>query len=98
MLTAYEVYQILRDASMASRSISRVTEETWSDIYCGSMTIEVDGWQITFFIDCGDLDYCDNCLAPDGRKYEFSSRDAFDPVALLTPDEHRQLEELLRQI
>ena len=74
------------------------TLERWNEIYCGMMTIEVDGWQITFFIDCGDLDYCDSCLAPDGRKYEFSSRDAFDPIALLTPDEHRQLEELLRQI
>lgn len=62
------------------------------------MIIEVDGWLITFFIDGGDLDYCDTCLAPDDRKYEFSSRHAFDPVGLLSPDEHRQLEELLRQI
>jgi len=49
------------------------------------MTIEVDGWQITFFIDCGDLDYCDNRVSPDGRKYEFSSKQAFDPVGLLSP-------------
>lgn len=47
---------------------------------------------ITFFIDCGDLDYCDNCLAPDSRKYEFSSKDAFDPVRLFTPEEHRLLD------
>lgn len=62
------------------------------------MTIEVDGWQITFFIDCGDLDYCDNGVSPDVRRYEFSSKDAFDSVGLLSPDEHRQVEELLRHM
>jgi hypothetical protein len=98
MLTVQEVYQILRDASVASPSMRRITQESWNEIYCGLMTIEVDGWQITFFIDCGDLDYCDNCLSRDGRKYDFSSKDEFDPVGLLTPDEHRHLEELLRHI
>lgn len=98
MLTAQDVYQILADASVASRSMRRITHENRNEIYCGLMTIEVDGWQITFFIDCGDLDYCDNCLALDGRKYEFTSKDALDPVGLLSADEHRQLEELLRQI
>lgn len=98
MLTAQDVYQILADASVASRSMRRITHENWNEIYCGLMTIEVDGWQITFFIDCGDLDYCDNCVSPDGRKFEFSSKEAFDPVGLLSPDEHQQLEELLRHI
>lgn len=98
MLTAQDVYQILADASVASSSMRRITHENWNEIYCGLMTIEVDGWQITFFIDCGDLDYCDNCLAPDGREYEFTSKDALDPVGFLSADEHRQLEELLRQI
>jgi len=98
MLSAHEVYQILRDASMASRSMRRITQESWDEIYCGLITVDVDGWLITFFEDCGDLDYCDNCLSPDGRRYDFSAKDAFDPVGLLSPDEHRQLEELLRQI
>lgn len=98
MLTAQEVYQILRGALCATRSMRRINQESWNDIYCGLITIEVDGWQITFFIDCDDLDYCNNCVSPDGRQYEFSSKDAFDPVGLLSSDEHRQLEELLRQI
>lgn len=97
-LTANEIYEVLRDAAVATRSMRRITEESWNDIYCGLMTIDVDDWKITFFIDCGNLDYCDNCLSPDGRKYKFSSNDAFDPVGLLSVDEHRQLEELLRQI
>ncbi|MGS2843319.1 DUF7693 family protein [Pseudomonas koreensis] len=50
------------------------------------------------FIDCGDFDYCDNCISPDSKKYELSSKDALDPVGFLSSNEHRQLEELLRQI
>jgi hypothetical protein len=98
MLTAREVYGVLRDAAVASRSMRRITQESWDEIYCGLITIDVDGWMITFFIDCGDLDYCDSCFSPDGRKYDFSSKDAFDPVGLLSHDEHRQLEEMLRHI
>mgnify|MGYP003455192730 FL=1 len=98
MLTAQEVYQVLRDVAMASRSMQRVTKEHWNEIYCGLMTVDVAGWMVTFFIDCGDLDYCDSCVSPDGRRYDFSAKDAFDPVGLLSPDEHRQLEELLRHI
>ena len=98
MLTAQEVYQVLRDASMASRRIRRTTLEHWNEIYCGLMTIDVDGWTITFFIDCGDLDYCDSCLSPDGRRYDFDAKGTFDPVGLLSPDEHSKLEEMLRQL
>ena len=98
MLTVQEVYKILRDTSRGTRSMRRITHIGWDEIYCGLMTVDVDGWEITFFIDCGDLDYCDNCLSPNGTKYEFSSKDSFDPVGLLSPEEHRQLEELLRHI
>lgn len=98
MLTARDVYQILRDASMATRSMRRITETGWNGIYCGLMTIDVDGWVITLYNDCGTLDYCDSCYSPDGRKYDFSSRDVSDPVELLSPNEHRQLEEMLRHI
>lgn len=97
-LTASEVCEVLRDAAAASRSMRRITKESWNDIYCGLMTVDVEGWLITFFEDCGDLDYCDNCFSPDGRTYEFSSNDALDPVGLLSPNEHRLLEELLRRI
>jgi hypothetical protein len=98
MLTVREVYQVLRDASFASGSMRRITTTSWDEIYCGLMTVDFDGWVITFFNDCGSLDYCDSCFSPAGRKYDFSSRDAFDPVELLAPEEHRQLEEMLRRI
>jgi hypothetical protein len=72
--------------------------EHWDEIYCGLMTVDAESWIITFFLDCGELDYCDSCLSPDGRKYDFNAKDSSDPVGLLSPDEHRQLEEMLRQL
>lgn len=99
MLTAQEVHQVLHDVSVGSRSMRRITDHTWNEIYCGLMTVEADGWMITFFIDCGELDYCDSCCSPDDRKYDFTSDiNALDPVALLSPEEHRKLEELLTDI
>jgi hypothetical protein len=52
----------------------------------------------TFCEDCSDLDYCDGCLSPDGGRYDFNAKNTFDPVGLLSHDEHCQLEEMLRQI
>lgn len=56
MLTAQEVHQVLLDVSAGSRSMRRITEQTWNEIFCGLMSVEVDGWLISFFNDCGELD------------------------------------------
>lgn len=29
-----------------------------------------DGWRVCFFYDCGDLDYIDHFVTPDGEKLE----------------------------
>jgi len=98
MLTAREISQILREAAAATRLTRRITKVGWDEIYCGLMTVDVDGWVITLYNDCGSLDYCDSCYSPDGRKFDFSSRDVSDPIELLSPGEHLLLEELLRHI
>ena len=100
MLAAREVCQILRDASLASRAMRQVTSTSWNEINCGLMTVDVDGWVIILFNDCGTLDYCDSCYSPDGRKYEFNSTGPHeaDPVELLGQDEHLRLEEILQSI
>jgi hypothetical protein len=48
--------------------------------------IEVEGWHIVFFNDCDELDYCDECISPDGRRWAFErvGRDGFDPIFLLS--------------
>lgn len=99
-LTAREACQVLRDIALGERIMRRLGDQSWRTIYCGLMTVEVDGWVITFCNDCDSLDYCDSCYSPDGRAYLFDSSQRFgtDPVELLSTWEHAQLERLLLAI
>lgn len=33
--------------------------------------VGIVGWRITIFNDCDDLDYCEACVSPDGRRWSF---------------------------
>lgn len=96
-LTAREAYQVLRDIALGVRTMRRLTTRSWLEIYSGQMTIEADGWVITFYNDCDTLDYCDSCYSPNGRAYVFDSAQQYgtDPIELLSTWEHAQLEKLL---
>jgi len=96
-LTSREVYQTLRDLALGVRIMRRLGEHSWTQIYCGLMTVEVDGWVLTFYNNCDTLDYCASCYDPDGRAYVFDSNQRYgtDPVELLSTWEHQQLEKLL---
>ena len=96
-LTAREAYQILRDIALGVRSMRRLGQQSWAEIYCGLMTVEADGWVLTFYNDCDTLDYCDSCYSPEGRAYLFDSLQSYstDPVELLSTWECAQLEKLL---
>jgi len=52
------------------------------------------------FNDCDELDYCDERISPDGRRWSFESivRDGVDPVFLLDTQEQALLERLLQQL
>lgn len=99
-LTAREAYQILRDIALGVRTMRRVGKQSWPEIYCGLMVVEVDGWVVTLYNDCDTLDYCDSCYSPDGRAYIFDSSERFgtDPVELLSTWEHQQLERMLLEL
>lgn len=75
----------------------RIDSQSWSEVYCGLVVVEVDGWVITFYNDCDALDYCHSCYSPDNREYIFDSCEQFgtNPVELLSTWEHTQLEKLL---
>ncbi|MEB3841180.1 DUF7693 family protein [Pseudomonas guariconensis] len=96
-LTARETYQVLRDIALGVRTMRRLGARSWSEIYCGQMTVETDGWVLTLYNDCDTLDYCDSCYSPDGRAYVFDSTQQYgtDPVELLSTWELGQLEKLL---
>lgn len=91
---------MLRDIALGTRIICRLGAQSWPEIYCGLMTVEVEGWVITFYNGCDKLDYCHTCYSPEGRAYTFDSMQRFgtDPVELLSTREHAQLEKLLSSV
>ena len=40
----------------------------WSDIFCGNVEFNVDGWIVIIFNDSDEFDYIDSVVAPDGRR------------------------------
>lgn len=76
-LTVREAYQVLRDIALGVHIMRRLGEKSWTEMNCGMMTVEVDGWVITFYNDCETLDYCDGCSSPDGPAYSFDSSQQF---------------------
>lgn len=99
-LSAREVSQVLREAIFGRSVMSKVGHESWDEIYAGHFQINVDGWEISIYNDCDQLDYCEQCVSPDGRHWSFDSGDRFgtDPVALLSTWEHQTLEQLLKTL
>jgi hypothetical protein len=96
-LTTRETYQVLRDIALGIRTLRRVSEQRWAQLHGGQMTVEAEGWVLTFCNDSGALDYCASCYAPDGRAYVFGSEQKFgtSPIELMSTWEHRQLGNLL---
>jgi hypothetical protein len=99
-LTAREVAQVLREVVFGRSIMTRSCVQTWDEIYAGYFHVNVNGWHISIYNDCDDLDYCEECVATDGRRWVFDSGDRFgtDPIALLWTWEHGTLEQLLRTI
>lgn len=96
-LTARETCQVLRDIALGIRVMRRVDSNAQVDINSGLMTVEADGWLITFYKEDHALDHCDRCLSPEGRLYMFDACQPYgtDPLELLSTWELGQLETLL---
>lgn len=99
-LSAREVSQVLREATFGRTVISKVGHESWDEIYAGHFQINVDGWEISIYNDCDQLDYCEQCISADGRRWSFDSGDRFgtDSIALLSVWEQQMLEKLLKDL
>ncbi|WP_422394732.1 DUF7693 family protein [Pseudomonas atacamensis] len=100
MLSAREVCQVLREVVFGRLTITNAGQHSWNDIYAGHFVVEVQGWTLTFYNDCYELDYCEECVCPEGRRWTFESgdRSGTDPVALLSTWEHQNLERILKAL
>lgn len=99
-LIADDVSQMLRDIILERRTVKRTCVQSWDEFFAGLFHIEVEGWQLVFFNDRGELDYCDECISPDGRRWSFESvgSEGIDPIFLLGTEERAALERLLQQL
>ena len=99
-LSAREVCQVLREVTFERRMMTKVSQASWDEIYAGYFVVSVEGWWISIYNDCDTLDYCEECVTPDGRRWSFEAGDRFgtDPVALLSTWEHQMLERLLKAL
>ncbi|WP_122320413.1 DUF7693 family protein [Pseudomonas cichorii] len=99
-ITAREVGQLLREVTVGRRMMIKAGNQSWSEVYAGHFLVDVDGWRLSIYNDCDDLDYCEECVSPDGRRWSFDSGDRYgtDPVALLSVWEHQTLEKLLKKL
>ena len=99
-LSLREVCQVLREVVFERRAMTKVGAQTWNEVYACHFIVDVEGWRITLYNDCDELDYCEECISPDGRQWSFGIGDRMgtDPVALLSTWEHQTLERLLKAL
>jgi len=99
-LSAREVCQIFREVTFERRTMTKVSQTSWDETYAGHFVVSVEGWRISIYNDCDTLDYCEECVNPDGRRWSFDAGDRFgtDPIALLSTWEHQTLERLLKAL
>lgn len=99
-LSAREVCQVLREVTFERRTMTKMSQASWDEVYEGHFVVSIEGWRISIYNDCGTLDYCEECISPDGRRRSFDSGARFgtDPIALLSTWEHHTLEKLLKAL
>uniref|UniRef100_UPI00403877B6 DUF7693 family protein n=1 Tax=Pseudomonas bambusae TaxID=3139142 RepID=UPI00403877B6 len=96
-LTAREVCQALREVTFGRRTMSKLDGPARDEVYVRHFIVDIEGWHVTLHNGCGTLDYCEEALCPDGRRWAFDPGDRYgtDPVALLSTWEHQTLERML---
>jgi hypothetical protein len=55
-LTVQDVCQVLRDIILERRTVRRACAQSWDEVFSGLFQIEVEGWRLVIFNDCGELD------------------------------------------
>jgi hypothetical protein len=97
MIPTDEIAAVLRAAALGEIPLVLDESRSWKEIYCGNVSLRIGTWQVVVFNDCDTLDYVDAVQAPDGRTAEYDDWAAtVDPFDMLTSDEARQFQTLVR--
>lgn len=95
-----EVVALLRRA-IAGEVPLRLSDSAMPWSYWNNIDFKIGDWTICFFNDCGELDYCDNAIAPDGRKADYDDWCGGelwrDPITELSSEERHALEQMLEK-
>lgn len=70
-LTARDVSQVLREAVFGRRTMTKIGSQSWEQVYACHFEVDIEGWRITIYNDCDELDYCERCVSPDGQRWDF---------------------------
>ncbi|WP_080637246.1 DUF7693 family protein [Pseudomonas putida] len=97
-LTTREVCQVLREVVLGRREMTKLGPQSWEQLYACHFEVDVEGWRITIYNDCDELDYCERCVSPDGLCWDFDPGVRADPIALLSTWEHQSLERMLKAL
>jgi len=74
-LTARDVSQVLREAVFGRRTMTKIGSQSWEQVYACHFEVDIEGWRITIYNDCDELDYCERCVSPDGQRWDFDLGD-----------------------
>ncbi|MFS0828057.1 DUF7693 family protein [Pseudomonas phoenicis] len=97
-LTAREVSHVLREVVLGRRHMTKVGAQTWDEVYACHFEVDAEGWRISIYNDCDELDYCEHAVSPDGQRWDFDPGARTDPIALLSTWEHQSLERMLKAL
>lgn len=97
-LTAREVCQVLREVVLGRRRMTKPEAQTWDEVYACHFEVDVEGWRITIYNYCDELDYCEQAVSPNGQQWDFDPGARTDPIALLSTWEHQSLERMLKAL
>lgn len=98
-IPAIEIADLLRKVLRGEVPI-KVIGCSWGAAYAGDVLFEIDGYLLTIFNDCEELDYVSEATAPDGRNCDFDAwyDDGGDPICFLTEIEVAGLEAIFKGI
>jgi hypothetical protein len=100
-IPGHEVCEVLRKAISGQLIVELgMPSVTWDEVYAGIVPFRFDNWQISFYNDCDELDYCEAAIAPNGRSEVFLTWQSMsaEPVSLLTDSERQALEQILKSV